>query len=408
LESKTKLRILKEKKEQFSKILESSEGLRNELRDGLGELLGKDVISSSVHPNFHTQHDPTLLIGHIESAWPHDWLDSLPVRVNTEITTWESRGDSADIHSLIGLDKLPDSIRDTAAALVGEIINLSTDDSYNKDGTKTDKGDVKAAKPAYHDIDPRNETKRERWNDTQPFFPLFLEWEARYAHIDYSQWSLDERAFTSQGSAKMGYGMMNDDPLYDRPDWAASKAEQNLRILSGRVLVLPQTSFALQAQVDSVLDQMPAKDLEEAFRDIEITPDQLRQEVSKLAFLSSSMSGFHDHLLTMSQGTHIKPTIKQPGGKLKAMEDAVNPLVGFDHDLAAYLGAETDLTPYAKLVAVLEKIRDNPSKPVTHGQFKIMKLNVVDKFGQVAHALDPRWDAPSRNIRPCLSDFVAP
>jgi hypothetical protein len=120
------------------------------------------------------------------------------------------------------------------------------------------------------------------------------------------------------------------------------------------------------------------------------------------------MSGFHDHLLTMSQGTHIKPTIKQPGGKLKAMEDAVNPLVGFDHDLAAYLGAETDLTPYAKLVAVLEKIRDNPSKPVTHGQFKIMKLNVVDKFGQVAHALDPRWDAPSRNIRPCLSDFVAP
>jgi hypothetical protein len=276
LESKTKLRILKEKKEQFSKILESSEGLRNELRDGLGELLGKDVISSSVHPNFHTQHDPTLLIGHIESAWPHDWLDSLPVRVNTEITTWESRGDSADIHSLIGLDKLPDSIRDTAAALVGEIINLSTDDSYNKDGTKTDKGDVKAAKPAYHDIDPRNETKRERWNDTQPFFPLFLEWEARYAHIDYSQWSLDERAFTSQGSAKMGYGMMNDDPLYDRPDWAASKAEQNLRILSGRVLVLPQTSFALQAQVDSVLDQMPAKDLEEAFRDIDITPDQLR------------------------------------------------------------------------------------------------------------------------------------
>ncbi|KAH7173983.1 uncharacterized protein B0J16DRAFT_325467 [Fusarium flagelliforme] len=49
------------------------------------------------------------------------------------------------------------------------------------------------------------------------------------------------------------------------------------------------------------------------------------------------------------------------------------------------------------------------SAPVTHGQFRFRKFNVIDKFGQALMAIDqkPRRDGPPP-VYPCISNFYAP
>lgn len=389
--------LLRLKKDLEDKREESQEK-KNEALRRLDSLIKDKVISLTARSNFHTQQDPTLIVGHIQSAWPCDWLDPLLVRVNTDITTWGSQGEPG-VGGNIDLGKLPSGIQDTVSALIKEFIKLGKDN---------DGGD--AIPPLYHDIEPGQSTRRDDWGHTQPFFPLFLEWEAEYAHVDYAQWSLDSRVFGGQASEKVSFGMTSQEPLYDKDEWnpdKTPKAEQNTRVLSGRVLILPQASFSLQAQIKQLIDQTPREELERALGK-DIDPKTLLADLNKLKFLSSPLAGFHDNLSTVSQGTHIKPLVRYSGEKLQIIKHANDITAGFADEVVRYMGTETDLTPYATLVSLSTDPKDGPFKPATHGQFKITKLNIVDKFGQVIHALDPRWDAQPQNIRPCISEFLAP
>lgn len=355
----------------------------------------RKVIDATADANFYLQRDPTLLVGNIQSAWPHDWLDALKVRLNVEVTAWSKRDHLETIRQQVGIPKLPSKIQDTAAALVQEFIELSSDG----DGSTTPPADT--FKPLYHDdVKVGYVKRRDSWGDSQPFFPLFLEWEAEYSHIDYKSWSLDERSTTASGSAKLSYGISGQEPLHEK--WQAKpKAEQDLRVLSGRSLILPQPSFSLKSQIQQVHDQSTDEKLKE-------TLSKALEHVDKLTYLSSPLSGFHDHLLTMAQGTHIKPTIRLPGEALAPIEGAYDLKAGFNKDQFTFMGTETDLTPYAALVHLSDKTGESPLKPVTHGQFKFTKLNIIDKFGQVLHALDPQWDAKPQNILPCLSEYYVP
>jgi len=49
-----------------------------------------------------------------------------------------------------------------------------------------------------------------------------------------------------------------------------------------------------------------------------------------------------------------------------------------------------------------------PFKPVTHGQFCFTKLNIIDKFGQVAHALAPGVNDGRVPLRPFISEYYNP
>ena len=76
--------------------------------------------------------------------------------------------------------KLPSPIQETAKALAKDFILLQSD----ADGSKEVSTDIK---PLYHEnAKIGHTTRRDKYGDTQPFFPLFLKWEAEYAYIDYS------------------------------------------------------------------------------------------------------------------------------------------------------------------------------------------------------------------------------
>ncbi|KAK7417289.1 hypothetical protein QQX98_004723 [Neonectria punicea] len=256
--------------------------------------------------------------------------------------------------------------------------------------------------PLYHDpnVNGEVENRRDQWRDTPPFFPLCLEWEGRYTHIPYETWSLKDMAVDMKIPKKLRYGI---DPEHD-----LSSMDLDHRLLSGRVLILPQPNFSLKAKVEQLFDQTP-EDILEKHLELE-KRNTLRENLDKLALFLAPLSGLVDYLTTKTAGSHFKPTVRPPGeanmpitGAPKATADAK-----FKGDILKLIGDETHMTPYSTLAHPLDA-EHTLFKPVTHGQFRFTKLNIIDKFGQVVHAIDPILNKdPGKPVYPCLSEFYQP
>lgn len=344
-----------------------------------------------VLPSAYQQRDPTLLVGGIQAGWPHDFLKNLRVRLRTHIIP----GDRARITEAWDdfleavIPKLPAGLQDSAKDLVNEFLVLGP-------AGRLEKAPAGKLLPLYHDKD---KTTEEAWRDTwcgQPWFPLFLEWEAEYTHIPFNLWSLEEQTSRQSTERKLRYGI---------PEGTNLKGLADQRTVSGRVLILPQPNFSLQSRLDQLFDATP-----KAILDKYLSKDdrvQLQEGLYKLSFVSAPLAGFTDHLLTRVQGSHIKPNTRPPGEKPQPIGEVitVGRDVGFTDKQLDLIGRESDLTPYGTLVQTPKEYC--AFKPVTHGQMRFTKLNIFDKFGQAIHAIDPSIAARSPPIYPCVSEFYA-
>jgi hypothetical protein len=76
------------------------------------------------------------------------------------------------------------------------------------------------------------------------------------------------------------------------------------------------------------------------------------------------------------------------------------------------MNIETDLTPYGRSHKPIAGFEVPPSsKPVAHGQFRLTKLNIIDRFGQAIHAIEPEplpYNEKPQTVAPCISDWYAP
>lgn len=186
---------------------------------------------------------------------------------------------------------------------------------------------------------------------------------------------------------------------------------QDFRSVSGRVMVLPQPVFSLEAIVMQVLDS--------ASKDVALTVAQkteLRNNIRNLQFLSAPLAGLTNHLLTRFEGAHVKPNVRTQGDtKVTALKDAVRTEIDMDEDMLLQIDSESALTPYGDSFPFGQgQYPGVPFKPVTHGQLILTKLNIIDKFGQgvcIPKILRrPRVApiVPKSTIYPCLSDWLAP
>ncbi|KAH8689865.1 hypothetical protein BGW36DRAFT_389837 [Talaromyces proteolyticus] len=249
--------------------------------------------------------------------------------------------------------------------------------------------------PLYHD-------GRDRWNNTQPWFPLFLEWEAEYFHVPYDQWDMEDISTHAAKDKKFSYTVKQDDgPLWE-------KDNNDKRTVSGRILLLPQPVFSLHAQVERLFSTVPAEVLNPILDSDQRA--QLLKDIQKLPFISAPLGGFTDHLVTVVDGSHVKPTVRYPGKLPEPLTEAASEshLVGLDIDALRKIGVENDLTPYGSLVR-LGDLQHPAFKPVTHGQFRLIKLNIIDKFGQAVAAIDPtrRVEGPPP-LYPHIGEYYRP
>ncbi|KAK4153609.1 hypothetical protein C8A00DRAFT_33629 [Chaetomidium leptoderma] len=354
-----------------------------------------------VNPDFSQRRDPSLLVGGIEAGWPDDYLDTLLVRLDSQLM--QPPTPVGDI-SAYCTSVLPDVLQPTARALVQEFLALAPSDTARITPT----GEQQL--PLYHDHGKHGNPSgplRDQWGATQPWFPLFAEWEAEYFHVKWDDWQLySERKSQLDEQWKLGV----------KPGVDLSKeAITDTRTLSGRILLLPQPNFSLQAAIADLFSNTDPKLIDKYLPN---TADQqlVQTKAYTLPFLSSPMDGFTAELLTLAKGTHIKPNamFPQTGFDLRGLQPLPDAEIGpFGPKELAIIGANSELTPFGTLVKFGNLLESDPSaipfKPCTHGQFRLSKLNIIDKFGQVICAIDPRYGyEDTQAVYPCLGDFLTP
>ncbi|KAF3083866.1 hypothetical protein TWF102_000582 [Orbilia oligospora] len=365
-------------------------------------------LTTAVYPEFHQQMNPDIFISGIDSGWAHDFLKKLRIRLDGQ--TLGIPAAQTLTQGIVGdykLNKLPGYLQDSATALIQEFLVLAPDqqDAPPKEGTFPplyhDQGDPEE-NSGDDDKDPPEPPEpkawRDRWGSTQGWFPLFLEWEVEYVHIPYQHWKLDTMKARLSPLDKTRFGI---------PDDLAGVKVQDRRMLSGRVLLLPQPSFSLKGQIERLISSVPKETLDKDLPEAKRT--RLLNRIYELPFLSAPLAGFTEHLRTNSCGTHIKPTVRLPGYELVPMRDARLAALGAqitDDDLVL-MGTESDLTPYGFSVPVPQN-GYSAFKPVIHGQARFTKINIIDKFGQAIHAVNPEYTGEKKPIHPYIGEFYEP
>ncbi|KAI5836921.1 hypothetical protein DFP73DRAFT_620663 [Morchella snyderi] len=341
------------------------------------------VKAAAAPPAVQTR-DPTLIVGGIKSGWPVDYLEKLVVRLQSEIVTAipspppPQPAGWADFSTMVA-SKMPTAeLTATASALLDGFLLLHGCDSPPL-SVSTE------CYPLFHDTGPAPkagsatpppaEPWRDRWNRTQPWFPLFLEWGVEYTHISYDAWALEEKTSRGATHAQLRWAISDDySPLYNYNTNTKinPKGEQldDKRTLSGRVLILPQPNCSLVEKLEQLFKSTP------------------------------------HHIL--NKGTHIKPLVRRPKAAPTPLAEAVKAVarIGFTPAMMSQIGKNTDSTPYGSLVQFLGSTHC-AFKPVTHGQMRFTKLNIIDRFGQAISAIDPSLQKPPP-LYPAISDFYAP
>ncbi|KAF7559946.1 hypothetical protein G7046_g4214 [Stylonectria norvegica] len=358
-------------------------------------------------PFYYQARDPTVLVGGIAPGWPSDFNDNVSVRLPIQtITSSESLPQGLnELVQLIAKVFPEANPLGQMSRLYGEFWALL---SRKDPGQQPSDGQ---AYPQFHDQESEYEGTllwRDRWESVQAWFPLYAEWEVEYTHIPFEFWSLDEQAARLSEGKTIRYGVSADDgkPLWEK----MQKSSKDVRILSGRSLILPQPSFSLAAKVKQLFADTPPTILENYLR--EKDRNELLANIGKLSYLSCPLTGLTDGLLTVARGSHIKPEnkyIKLDGevttSAVKAAEYSEAGLTKANIELISNNSA---LTPYATM-SDFSNALFCPFKPATHGQIRFRKFNIIDKFGQALVAIDPRPRVSGPPpLYPCISDFYEP
>ncbi|KAH6649284.1 hypothetical protein F5144DRAFT_634378 [Chaetomium tenue] len=366
-------------------------------------------VKEGAQPFFYRARDPTLLVGGVESGWPSDFSSNVSVRIPVQTVVSEKvpaavSGLAVDIQTAF-----PDTAPlKQVASLLGEFFTLSPEQSPPSDPPQGH------AYPQFH-VPTKFDAPRDQWGDRQPWFPLYVEWELEYTHIPFEWWALDEQATRLSDNKLTRYGVEvpSGKPLWEeigkRPHNPNDKEPPETRILSGRVLILPQPSFSLAAKVNQLFTDTPKKILNTYLP--ESDRQDLLDNITKLSYLSCPLSGLTEGLLTLNMGTHIKPEYKEvtgDGEKVTAVRAAQFNNAGLTKANIELIEGNSGLTPYASSVG-FETDKYCAFKPVTHGQIRFRKLNIIDKFGQAVVAIDPQ---PRKDghppLYPSISDFYEP
>lgn len=397
-------------------------------------------VKPGARPAFYQQRDPTLLVGGVKSGWQHDYLDDLLVRIDEQVVRFkEEKGKVAPIwkefdQALSG--KLPEDLQPTIKSLVSEFLVFRPGEPQQPDLSAKDITSPPLFHEEFSSDNPRpaitaEELKpqwRDRWNQSQPWFPLFLEWEIEYYHVPFEKWNLSEADSRSSALSQLRYNIPDCVDLSERvpkdpPKQSADSLnkdsdddkyeERDKHLIQGRVLLLPQPSFSLAAKIQQLFDGTPQPLLD---RHENEEYDYLKKEdrealqkgLHQLAFLSAPLAGLSAHLTTVLQGNHIKPNMRNGRtGELMPIIEACRSEAGFGDDQLKIIDIETDSTPFGYNMRPPTG-KHSLFKPATHGQFRFTKLNIIDKFGQAIHAIDPTPQDEAQAVWPCISEWYAP
>ncbi len=195
------------------------------------------------------------------------------------------------------------------------------------------------------------ELKLTSWS--QPWEPLFMEWQVRWYPVSYkdaqeSCWAFDGTDYQWKGHA--GEALTP-------------------QVLHGRIFLSPHAKFNLQSRLQQFLKDNPDADL----RKIE----DFIKKIDQWDFLSQTLNGFQEQLALCDPMSNLAP-------------DDLKVLFPPDQTMARLIGNQASGAPDPGPVN-----SPDPFKPVTStfhgiraGQFCFERLTIIDRFGQSMEVID--------------------
>lgn len=378
---------LQKRVDQLKKTCTDLEALQKSLTDHVNSLSASMAVKKSSNNSYYSRLDPTLCVAGVDSGRPKDAMDLLNVQETHQLPQ-----DTTSVRAMFK-DKTGKSIPSP----------FPSDNNLSDTAMKV-LAQCLQKRPGTSDLNVT--TGYRNWGGRNPFIPLFLEWEAVYYHIDddkHQTWNVDVRPSPENPrSQQVRYAPVN----ILRNDAAS---QNDIRSLSGRVLILPQPTFSLEATVKQVLSGTSP--------DMTLSKDQVAEllaNIRNLQFISAPLSGLTNHLLTRFEGAHVKPNVREQGRTVTPLQAAVDAAsrININRSTLVAVDSETALTPYGTSNDFATDYY--PFKPVTQGQVIFTKLNIIDKFGQAICVPTPTprrrkpLSVPSAGIYPCLSDYLTP
>ena len=306
--------------------------------------------------SFYQRKDPTLCLAGIDAGWDPDFLDNTPTRFSDKVSSVGSQTNRPDVTACIKF------LQDQSKFSSTTVPKPSTDAATL---TQTLTQLLTEASRGFQPSLSRNGHRK--WTG-QPFKPQFIEWQGIYHHIEWtpSNWDIQlaNSALASSNHNQITYVNPVDLSKLDGP-------RKDRRSISGRMLILPQPSFALGAVVAQVLDGTPKTLLPPSLQD-PAKRDALKQSAKTLKFVSGEMDGLTDALLTMAKGQHVKPNVRKQGDIARPMQAALTAVspINMTNDDLTFIAGQSGRTPYGTLVNFdAPDASPVPFKGVQHGQF---------------------------------------
>jgi hypothetical protein len=274
----------------------------SKLRWDLTQALSNTSFKRVNQDPFYTRREPTICLAGVESGWPKDFLDALPIRLDGLLPPLPPPPDDTEGKVFPGVGSpFPAALKTTALKILAECMSRTSQSV--------------SAQPPVKGF--------QSWGTDNPFEPLFVEWEALYYHIDRAKWTVDVRPSpVGLPTSHLRYGI----PSLLSTDTSNQK---DFRYISGRTLILPQPVFSLKAAVQAVIDSNDPNSPLKSDAD----KQKILKGIDKLQFMSCPLAGVQEHLLTRVIGTHVKPTVNKPGKTNIPLIPAAQPDIGFTEDI---------------------------------------------------------------------------
>lgn len=223
---------------------------------------------------------------------------------------------------------------------------------------------------------------------SQPWLPLYMEWEISYYPLDYQENIADfAQSWQFNGTDYSWNGKNN-------RDWRSSSltSRESVKTYLGRTILTPQNQFYLQNSLNTYLKNHPNPDLEKI--------NQWIEQIDDWDFLSQSLSGLHSQLATRDPAIYLQPTEKDIADLIKT-----NAKYGATPN---YIAVDPGI-PYQK-ISCSPPIADFYN--VCAGQIAFLSLSVIDRFGQNLEVVINNDQAPvskrSSVYAPVISEAMKP
>ncbi|KAK6505089.1 hypothetical protein TWF481_007011 [Arthrobotrys musiformis] len=331
---------------------------------------------------FMQRKDPTLALLGCKAPWPEGFSGSQPVRLYSQAVI-EFSSDKFGRDAFYAATRITGPIKSIPAA-------ADTIHSEQCGYMTTSCGDPL---PNLHDRAVAPPYSNAVYNTDaiidSALVPLYVEWEAEYIHVPYDLWKpAQARGLSSQIYSELtqNIGSIN--------DLSHMGTKFIRRSLGGRALLHPGPGHSLANLLENAVSRLPESEL----KDI-LPPDQRAKLYAKLKdvpSLSCRLDGFSDQLVTLLSGTsHLQPTLPDGSVMPEALAAAVE--IGFTEETLGLVKDQCDPIPYDANID-----HEAVFIPVTHGQLRFKKLNLIDKFGRGVEIVG------KDGLSPCISSAFKP